>query len=251
MSAIISLTPENITDEHICCAMSDKKCQAGVQLKKGLVTRNYPNGHRFRKLNVNGKVFIEYMPVDHSLSAVEAPGYFYIQCLWVSGQYKSKGYGNSLLEECYKDTMDSNGLVILSSSKKKPFLAEQKFLIKHGFEVVDEAAPYFQLMVKKFKDAPLPKFSNQSKSLLIKDKGMVVYYTDQCPFMDYYVNQELAAIANNYNMEFKICKVNNRQDALHAPTPFPMYTIFIEGEFFTHEIMNKKRFEKLYNKVKN
>jgi len=34
---IISVTPENIDEEHICCAMSDKKSADGVEMKKMLM----------------------------------------------------------------------------------------------------------------------------------------------------------------------------------------------------------------------
>ena len=30
----ITLTKENIADEHICCAFSDKKCKDSYELKK-------------------------------------------------------------------------------------------------------------------------------------------------------------------------------------------------------------------------
>ena len=34
---LLKLTDKNIEDEHICCAISDKKVQRGLSKEKGLV----------------------------------------------------------------------------------------------------------------------------------------------------------------------------------------------------------------------
>lgn len=36
MNNLIQLSAENIVDEHICCAISDKKCADSYQAKKRL-----------------------------------------------------------------------------------------------------------------------------------------------------------------------------------------------------------------------
>lgn len=65
----------------------------------------------------------------------------YIDCLWVSGSFKGHGYSNDLLSACIDDSKakGKKGLCILSSSKKKTFLADPKFLKHKGFSVCDEA----------------------------------------------------------------------------------------------------------------
>ncbi len=65
----LKLTDTNITDEHICCAISDKKCNDGYQMKKDWLKSEFKNGYTFQKTDVRGKVFIEYVPIevsDHS-----------------------------------------------------------------------------------------------------------------------------------------------------------------------------------------
>jgi len=47
----INLTLENIDEEHICCAIGDKKHQAGVDSKKEWIKSKLKDGHIFRKLN--------------------------------------------------------------------------------------------------------------------------------------------------------------------------------------------------------
>ena len=51
MNEYINLTLENIDDEHICCAIGDKKHQAGVDSKKEWIKSKLKDGHIFRKLN--------------------------------------------------------------------------------------------------------------------------------------------------------------------------------------------------------
>ena len=62
MNEYVNLTLENIDDEHICCAIGDKKHQIGVNSKKEWIKSKLEDGHIFRKLNARGKVFIEYEP---------------------------------------------------------------------------------------------------------------------------------------------------------------------------------------------
>ena len=51
MNEYINLTLENIDEEHICCAIGDKKHQAGVDSKKEWIKSKLKDGHVFRKLN--------------------------------------------------------------------------------------------------------------------------------------------------------------------------------------------------------
>ena len=55
----INLTIENIDKEHLCCAIADKKHQAGVAVKKNWLKERIAEGHVFRKLDEKGKVFID------------------------------------------------------------------------------------------------------------------------------------------------------------------------------------------------
>lgn len=90
---MITLTRENLEKEHLCCAIADKKHQTGVNDKRRWLAERIPEGHIFRKLDVQGKVFIEYAPLEKAWVPVTGDNYIYIYCLWVSGSYKGKGYG--------------------------------------------------------------------------------------------------------------------------------------------------------------
>lgn len=243
---IINLTPENISSEHICCAIADKKCVNGYKAKKDWLKRQFGNGYSFKKLDARGKVFIQYGPAEHAWAPVSAPGYTLIDCFWVSGQFKNKGYGKALYEECMFDSKDKNGLIVITGNKKMPFLPDKKFFEKQGFELCDTAAPYFELWYKRLnKEAPLPKFNACAKNASCDvSTGLAVYYTDACPFTEYYVNTELATVAKEKNIKLHIKKIQSEQAARQHFVPFTIYSLFYNGKFITHQILSRISFEK-------
>ena len=81
----ITLTKENIANEHICCAFSDKKCKDSYELKKEWLKKEFDNGYVFRRIDERAKVFIEYGPAEKAWVPVNAPNYLMINCFWVSG----------------------------------------------------------------------------------------------------------------------------------------------------------------------
>ncbi|HEX2953081.1 MAG TPA: GNAT family N-acetyltransferase, partial [Bacillota bacterium] len=100
---IISINESNIDQEHICCAISDKKGETCVSSKKDWMKRQFKEGLVFKRLDARGKVFIEYIPAENAWCPIIADGYIFINCLWVSGQFKGQGYADKLLEECMND----------------------------------------------------------------------------------------------------------------------------------------------------
>ena len=63
---IIAVDQSNIDQEHICCAITDKKGETCVSSKKAWMQERFPDRLVFRKLNVRGKVFIEYIPAENA-----------------------------------------------------------------------------------------------------------------------------------------------------------------------------------------
>jgi GNAT superfamily N-acetyltransferase len=247
---IISVTPDNIASEHICCAFSDKKCNEGYQAKKDWLNEQFKIGYSFKKLDVRGKVFIEYMPAEHAWLPVEAPNYMLINCFWVSGQYKGKGYGKQLLNECIQDSRNKEGIITVASRKKRPFMSDPKFLSLQGFEIVDEAPPYFDLWCKKNNpDAPNPKFFDSSRHAKCENKdGIVVYFSNTCPFNEYYVKTVLKDFAARKHIPLKIIEIDSQQAGHKVPVPWIIHSLFYNGEFLTHELKSEKGLEKLFNR---
>ncbi len=120
-----------------------------------------------------------------------------------------------------KDRLDE-GLVILSSRKKMGFLSDPKYMDYKGFQTVDTAEPYLELMVLPFgEDAPLPRFRDSVRRHEDMPEGFVLYYTNQCPFTAKYVPM-LAEMAKARNAVFRSAYIQTREDAQNAPLPlFP------------------------------
>lgn len=243
---IIDVDINNIDSEHICCAISDRKGENCVSSKKAWMKSQFENGLVFKKLDVRGKVFIEYIPAENAWCPIEAEGYIYINCFWVSGQFKGQGYANKLLEECIADAKvhSKKGLVILSSKKKMPFLSDPKYLKYKGFKVCDSAKPYFELLYLPLgENASEPKFKDCCKSAMIDKKGMVLYYTNQCPHTDKY-SQLIDGIAKLKGQNIILKKIESKEQAQIAPTPFTTYSFFYNGEYVTNEILSELKFVK-------
>jgi len=245
------ITLENLDKEHICCAITEKKGETCVAAKKAWLKERIKEGLVFNKLDVRGKVFIEYIPAENAWCPIDADGYMYINCFWVSGQYKGQGYANQLLEQCITDSKEKGkkGLAILSSQKKMPFLSDPKYLKHKGFLPADIASPHFILLYLPFKDdAPVPKFKTCAKEGKISEQGFVLYYTSQCPHADKYAPL-LTEIIKGYKMELKLIKIDSKEAAKNAPTPFTTYSLFYKGQFVTNEILSEKSFAKLWKKL--
>lgn len=243
---IITLTKENIDTEHICCAIASNK-DIQVSSKKAWLLERFEDGLVFKKCDVRGKCFIEYLPAEKAWSPVEADGYMFVNCLWVSGKLKGQGLSNLLLQECIEDSMTKGkkGLVILSSEKKLPFLADPKYLVHKGFLEADFVKPYYRLMVLPFKSVvDKPAFKNHVKSPVVKERGFVLYYTHQCPYTAKYV-PIIEGIAKEKDIPFHSVLLETMEQAQAAPAPFTTYSLFYNGEFMTNEILSDKKFKKI------
>ncbi len=242
----IRVTKDNLEQEHICCAISNNK-DIQVASKKEWLAGRFDDGLVFLKSKERGKCFIEYIPAVNAWNPLDADGYMYIDCLWVSGSFKGHGYSNDLLDACIRDSRAKGmkGLCILSSAKKKPFLADPKYLEHKGFSVCDEADNGIRLLYLPFSDdAEKPAFRDCARHPHIDEKGWVLYYTSQCPFNAKYV-PILEKTAKEQNVPFRAVHLQTKETAQNAPTPVTTYALFFDGEYLTNEQMNDKKFLKL------
>ncbi len=245
---LIRLTKENLESEHICCAIS-KNDDIQVSSKKAWLSERLDEGLVFLKANVRGKCFIEYIPAEFAWVPIDANDYMYIDCLWVSGQFKGKGYSNLLLNECIKESKEAGkkGLVALSSKKKMGFLSDPKYMKYKGFKLADSSSPYFELIYLPFEEeAKKPRFKDVVKKETNEDmpKGFVLYYTSQCPFTAKYV-PVIEKMAKDRQINFQSVHIKTKEEAQNNPSPFTTYSLFYNGEFVTHEILSEKKFEKI------
>ena len=250
-SNFITLTKENIEKEHICCAFSDKKCAESYEAKKAWLKNEFDNGYIFRRLDERAKVFIEYVPAEKAWIPVEAPNYLMINCFWVSGQYKGKGYAKALLQSVIDDAKQQgkDGLVTVVGTAKLPFMSDTKWLLRQGFETVEKLSYGFSLLALKLNPKAVnPKFGKSvSSGECLEKNGLVVYYSNRCPFTEYHVNTELTKTVENRNLPLKIIKLTTMEQAQSAPTPATIFSLFYNGKFVTTDISvcMDSRFDKI------
>ena len=247
---ILKLTENNIHYEHICCAISDKKCLEGYQNKKEWLKTEFKNGYTFQKVAVRGKVFIEYTPIESSWLPLNGKNFMVINCFWVSGQFKGLGNGKKLLQQCLKDAKDMDGIVAISSDKKRPFMTDPKFLEHHGFEIIDEAPPFFKLWgLKTNVKANYPKILDTAKTGTCPDKtGITAYYSNTCPFTAYYTNQLLREYAKNNNVPLTIHHIKSREQGLKMPIPWIINSVFYKGELVSLEMKVERYLDAIIKK---
>lgn len=242
----IKVTKANLEQEHICCAISNNK-DVQVSSKKAWLSDCLEDGLVFLKSVERGKCFIEYLPAENAWIPIIAKDYIAINCLWVSGSFKGNGYSSELLEHCIADSKEKGkkGLCILSSAKKRPYLADPKFLAYKGFSVCDESDNGIQLWHLPFdKNAETPQFKECAKHPRTQESGYVLYYTSQCPFNAKYVPiLEKTAIENG--IPFHAIHITGKEEAQNAPTPITTYALFRDGVYLTNEVLNDKKFLKM------
>ncbi|MET3291922.1 UNVERIFIED_CONTAM: hypothetical protein ABID98_004492 [Brevibacillus sp. OAP136] len=112
----------------------------------------------------------------------------------------------------------------------------------------DTALPYFELLVNRFQaDVPLPRFCEhvqKQKSEIDERNGLQLFYTNQCPFTEFYAD-ELEQAAREAGIPFEKHKIATREEARRAPSPYTSYSLFYRGKFVTHEIMTRDKFNKI------
>lgn len=252
---IIKIDHTNIAQEHICCAIgNDKENQKRALTKKDWLKKSFNDGLVFKRFDNRGKIFIEYIPIEKAWKPVKGDNFMLINCLWVSGQFKGKGLSTRLLDECINDAKlkKMNGITVVSSMKIKPFLTDKNFYLKHGFEIVDSAKPYFELLALKFNDkAKNPIFTENSKKGICDNKnGFTFIFSNQCPFTEEYVGL-LSQVCKDKKIPSKLIKLSSFEEAQQKGSPFGTLGIYYNGEFKTHELMPEKKFEKFIDEILN
>lgn len=233
----INLTIDNLANEHLCCIIRSKKVHQGVEEKRQWLSDRLNEGHVFRKLNARATVFIEYAPLETAWVPINGDNYYYLYCLWVSGSYKGKGYGKSLIEYCLSDAKErgKSGICMLGSKKQKAWLTDQAFAKKFGFAVVDTTDNGYELLALSF-DGTTPKFAQNARTPKIESKELTIYYDMQCPYV--YQNIDMIKQYCEINdVPVSLKQVDTLQKAKELPCVFNNWGVFYKGNFETVNLL--------------
>lgn len=244
----LNLTTENIANEHLCCIIRSKKIHEGIEEKRQWLSDRLKEGHVFRKLNEKATVFIEYAPLEIAWVPITGDNYYYIYCLWVSGDCKGKGYGKLLMEYCLADAKEKgkSGICMLGAKKQKHWLSDQGFVKKFGFEVVDTTNNGYELLALSF-DGTTPKFTGNSKKQEIEFKDLRIYYDMQCPYI-YQNIEKIKQYCEVKEVPLSLIKVDTLQKAKELPCVFNNYGVFYKGKFETVNLLDVGSLERILKK---
>lgn len=252
---IIKLSKENIASEHICCAISDKKCRESYELKKQWLTKEFETGYSFYRLNARAKVFIEYCEAEKAWVPIDAPNHLFIGCMWVSGRYKGNGYAKALLQKAVDEAVadGKDGLVTVVGTKKFHFMNDAKWLLKQGFVEVERLPYGFSLLVKKFNEKAVnPKFKSSVLTGECENRdGLTVYFTNRCPFAEFHVMNSLKDLVKKRSLNLEVVKLETLEQAQNAPSPATIFSLFYDGKFITTDVSAcmDSRFDKILDKA--
>lgn len=245
---LVRIDAGNLDGEHICCAIGDDaENRSRAAVKKAWLAKRFGEGHVFLKADIRGKVFMEYGPAEAAWFPLNAPGWLFAQCFWVSGRSAGSGLGARLLAEAESDAKKAEGLFFLAASKgKRPFLSDGRYLRARGYEQVDEALGFALFAKSMRKRASLPRFTDQARTgkLARAGTGVDLFWSPQCPFVPPFA-AEMAQAAKDLGIVARLHEVTSREQARSLHAPSGIFQAYRDGVFVTHEIMTGARFRKL------
>jgi len=246
MPELIDVTADNVEKTRFFCKMSAKG-KPGYERKMAWLKKRFEEGLRMRLLGDGERGFVEYIPGDFAWRGIENAGrYLVIHCLWVVGKSKGKGFGKYLLNQVIDEAKADGyaGVAALTSSGN--WLINNKVLKSAGFESVEQSDP-FDLMALRFdENAALPGIVGDfEKKARRVPKGLAVFRTDQCPYIDDAV-LHAKSYADSKGWDFTEVEMESAAALRElCPTPYGTFAITLDGKFLSYTYMLKKDFEKL------
>lgn len=243
----INLTKENLSGEHLCCIIRSKS-HPGIETKRKWLAERLEEGHVFRKLDVKGTVFIEYSPLETAWTPVVGNNYYYIYCLWVLAPFKGQGFGKTLLEYCLEDarSRQKSGVCMLGSKKQKSWLSDKRFVLKYGFEVVDQTADGYELLALSF-DGTKPAFSERARRQKINTEKLTIYYGLQCPYIPHFVGV-IEKYCQTHGVPLDLIKIDTLKKAKALPGVFNNWAVFYKGRFETVNLLDEAYLTRILKK---
>jgi GNAT superfamily N-acetyltransferase len=247
---IIDTNASNVGD-HSFCGFKDTRNE-GHKRKTAWLKKRFAEGLKFKVLQVDGDDagMIEHAPGEHTWRPVDARGYLVVHCLMISTKrYKGKGYGTLLVEDCVRDAQRAqlNGVAVVSSSGT--WMASGDIFRRCGFECVDTAEPSFELLVRKLRKAPSPRFrTGWDKALREYGSGLTIIKSDQCPCIAKSTD-DILQVCKKLRIHAKIVELKSGAQARNAPSAYGIFNVIHDGKLVADHPISGTRFMNIMRKL--
>jgi len=245
--SITTVDHSNVDDLGFFCVKNKK--HPGHVAKRRWLEKRFDEGLRIKLIQTkNGEQagFLEYVPWESTWRAVEAPNHLVIHCLWVkSKRFPYPGMTRAILAECFDDAQSSGmeGVVVVAS--EGPWMAGQGVFLKHGFELVDEAPPCFQLLVRRVGRGSPPRFPTNWQERLERIPDLQLLYADQCPYIGKAV-LELPPVAAEHGVRLKLVELQDPAEARQRmPSPYGVVSLVHAGRLLADHPISATRFRNI------
>ena len=250
---IVTVDQTNVETQRFFCYKSKPKTE-GYQRKLTWLKERFSEGMRIQIL-YDGKrsfAFIEYIPAEYAWRAVHAEGYMLIHCIWVVGSGKHKGFATTLLAMCEADARQAGMHGVTMATSSRIWLVDKPILLKNGYQVVDQAPPSFDLLVKKFNDAPNPSFPQDWAERAARfGDGLTVLHSDQCPYIPHAVNNA-QKYAQESGIPIQTIDLQSAEEVrTTSPSPYGLFGIIYNGRLLSYHYLQKVDFPKAITELGN
>ena len=244
---LINVNLKNIEENPATCFC--KKDSIGYKVKVDWLKKQLKLGLKIKVIRdeadniIHG--FIEYTDGKSAWRAVDAKGYIFIHCIWITpNRYKKKGLGSLLIKEAIKESKGKQGVAVVTSNG--PFMATKNIFLKNGFKLIEEEGK-FQLLVKQNKKGKLPKFNDYKKEL-IKYKRWNIVYSNQCPWVARFISELDKKLINK--LKLKITELKTPAQAQKAPSIYSVFNLIHDGEMLADHYVSSTRLNNIIKKTK-
>jgi hypothetical protein len=246
-SKIVNITIDNLTEHpQVVCFINPK--HELYHKKIDWLKEQFKNGLKIKLLYLENEKkpigFIEYIPGEFCWRSISAKGYMFIHCLWTNGKkYQHQGLGKRLLTEVENDSTELHGIAVMTSDKS--FMTTKDLFLKNGYKQIEESGKD-QLLVKQFRDGPLPSI-NDWRSELKKYKGLHMVYSKQCPWVARFI-EEVKPFLDENNLKPNIIELKTPEQAQKAPSLYSVFNLIYDGKILADRYISTTRFMNIAKK---
>ncbi len=224
----------------------------GCSLKQEWVRSQFNHGLKIKHLFVKDERksvgFIEYIDGEHCWRAVQASGYLFIHCLWVTpNKYKKHGLGSLLLADCCADAelLGKRGVAVVAGNGS--FIADKSLFLKNGFVEVATTKSGYSLLVKMLQSGDPPYFTAW-EAQLARVSGFQLLYSNQCPWVARAI-PELQEVAAEAGVALQVTELKSPKEAQNAPSIYGVFNLIYDGKLLADHYISTTRFKNILKKL--